>query len=141
VHPELSQNVQVQRRIKLVYMINRKFMKLCTLEDHNMKICTLVGYLGTLRFNPVMLLWTYINFETTQYALCPRKFAYMINQKFMKLCSLKVHPELSQNVQVQRRITGVNSNGPRCLINVHIFILVSCNEQSHCHRKFSYMIN
>jgi hypothetical protein len=28
-------------------------------------------------------------FETIQYALCHRKFSYMINQKFMKLCTLQ----------------------------------------------------
>jgi hypothetical protein len=38
-------------------MINQKFMKLCTLQDPNMKMCTLVGY--PLSFTPVMLLWTY----------------------------------------------------------------------------------
>jgi hypothetical protein len=35
------------------------------------------------------LLWTYINFETIQYAHCQRKFSYMINEKFMKLCTLQ----------------------------------------------------
>jgi hypothetical protein len=29
------------------------------------------------------------NFETIQYALCHRKFSYMINQKFMELCTLQ----------------------------------------------------
>jgi hypothetical protein len=29
------------------------------------------------------------NFETIQYALSHRKFSYMINQKFMKLCTLQ----------------------------------------------------
>ena len=29
------------------------------------------------------------NFETIQYSLCHRKFSYMINQKFMKLCTLQ----------------------------------------------------
>ena len=43
---------------KFTYMINQKFMKLCTLQDPNMKMCTLVGYLGPLSFTPVMLLWT-----------------------------------------------------------------------------------
>jgi hypothetical protein len=31
---------------KFSYMINQKFMKLCTLQDPNMKMCTLVGYPG-----------------------------------------------------------------------------------------------
>ena len=44
---------------KFSYMINQKFMKLCTLQDPNMKMCTLVGYPGPLSFTPVMLLWTY----------------------------------------------------------------------------------
>ena len=62
-------------------MINQKFMKLCTLQDPNMKMCTLVGYpLSSLDLR---------NFETIQYALCHRKFSYMINQKFMKLCTLQ----------------------------------------------------
>jgi hypothetical protein len=39
-------------------MINQKFMKLCTLQDPNMKMCTLVGYPGPLSFTPVMLLWS-----------------------------------------------------------------------------------
>ena len=43
---------------KFSYMINQKFMKLCTLQDPNMKMCTLVGYPGPLSFTPVMLLWT-----------------------------------------------------------------------------------
>jgi hypothetical protein len=29
---------------KFSYMINQKFMKLCTLQDPNVKMCTLVGY-------------------------------------------------------------------------------------------------
>jgi hypothetical protein len=64
--------------------INQKFMKLCTLQDPNMKMCTLVGYPSPLSFSPVMLLWTY--FERIQFALSHCKFSYMINQKFMKLC-------------------------------------------------------
>jgi hypothetical protein len=43
---------------KFPYMIYQKFMKLCTLQDPNMKMCTLVGYPGPLSFTPVMLLWT-----------------------------------------------------------------------------------
>ena len=43
---------------KFSYMINQKFMKLCTLQDPNMKMCTLVGYPSPLRFTPVMLFWT-----------------------------------------------------------------------------------
>ena len=44
---------------KFSYMINQKFMKLCTLQDPNMKMCTLVGYPGPLSFTPVMLLWVH----------------------------------------------------------------------------------
>jgi hypothetical protein len=29
---------------KFYYMINQKFMKLCAMQDPNMKMCTLVGY-------------------------------------------------------------------------------------------------
>ena len=43
---------------KFSYMINQKFMKLCTLQGPNMKMCTLVGYPGPLSFTLVMLLWT-----------------------------------------------------------------------------------
>ena len=43
---------------KFSYMINQKFMKLYTLQDLNMKMCTLLGYPGPLSFTPVMLLWT-----------------------------------------------------------------------------------
>ena len=43
---------------KFSYMINQKFMKLCTLQDPNMKMCTLVGYPSPLSFIPVILLWT-----------------------------------------------------------------------------------
>ena len=43
---------------KFSYMINQKFMELCTLQDPNMKMCTLVGYPGPLSFTPVMPLWT-----------------------------------------------------------------------------------
>ena len=35
---------------KFSYMINQKFMKLCTLQDPNMKMCTLVGYPGPLSY-------------------------------------------------------------------------------------------
>ena len=72
---------------KFSYMINQKFMNLCTLQDPNMKMCTLVGYPSPLSFTPVMLLWTY--FERIQFALSHCKFSYMINQKFMKLCTLQ----------------------------------------------------
>ena len=36
-------------------MINQKFMKLCTLQDPNMKMCILVGYPGPLSSTPVTL--------------------------------------------------------------------------------------
>ena len=38
---------------------------------------------------PLLCLFGLRNFETIQYSLCHRKFSYMINQKFMKLCSLQ----------------------------------------------------
>jgi hypothetical protein len=44
---------------KFSYRINQKLMKLCTLQDPNMKMCTLVGYPSPLSFTPVMLLWTW----------------------------------------------------------------------------------
>jgi hypothetical protein len=41
---------------KFSYMINQKFMKLCTLQDPNMKMCTLVVYPGPSRFPRIMSL-------------------------------------------------------------------------------------
>ena len=41
---------------KFSYMINQKFMKLCTLQDPNMKMCTLVGYPGPSNFLRIMSL-------------------------------------------------------------------------------------
>ena len=38
---------------------------------------------------PLFCLFGLRYFETIQYALCYRKFSYMINQKFMKLCILQ----------------------------------------------------
>jgi hypothetical protein len=63
-------------------------MKLRTLQDPYMKMCILVGYPGPLSFTPVLCFFGLRSFETIQYALCHRKF-YMINQKFMKLCTLQ----------------------------------------------------
>jgi hypothetical protein len=37
-------------------MINQKFMKLCTLQDPNMKMCTLVVYPGPSSFPRIMSL-------------------------------------------------------------------------------------
>ena len=37
-------------------MINQKFMKLCTLQDSNMKMCTLVVYPGPSSFPRIMSL-------------------------------------------------------------------------------------
>ena len=36
---------------------------------------------------PRLCLFEIRNFKTIQYSLCHRKFSYMINQKFMKLCT------------------------------------------------------
>ena len=41
---------------KFSYMVNQKFMKLCTLQDPNMKMCTLVVYPGPSRFLRIMSL-------------------------------------------------------------------------------------
>ena len=38
---------------------------------------------------PLLCLFGLKHFETIQYSLCHRKFSYMINQKFMKLCTLQ----------------------------------------------------
>jgi hypothetical protein len=69
-------------------MINQKFMKLCTLQDPNMKMCTLVGYPSPLRFTPVMLFWT-LNFETIHHALCHHNSSHMLNEMFVKLSILQ----------------------------------------------------
>ena len=37
-------------------MINQKFMKLCTLQDPNMKMCTLIVYPGPSGFPKIMSL-------------------------------------------------------------------------------------
>jgi hypothetical protein len=52
IHFETIQYALFHR--KFSYMVNQKFMKLCTLQDPNMKMCTLVGYPGPLSFTPVM---------------------------------------------------------------------------------------
>ena len=41
---------------KFSYMFNQKFMKLCTLQDPNMKMCTLVVYPGPSSFPRIMSL-------------------------------------------------------------------------------------
>ena len=71
-------------------MINQKFMKLCTLQDPNMKMCTLVGYPIPLRFTPVML-FGLRNFETIHHALCHHNSSHMLNEMFVKLSILREH--------------------------------------------------
>ena len=44
---------------------------------------------GTLQIFKVKGQGHWVKFETIRYALCHRKFSYMINQKFMKLCTLQ----------------------------------------------------
>jgi hypothetical protein len=62
---------------------------------------------------PLLCFFGLINFETIQYALCHRKFSYMINQKFMKLCTLQ-DPNMKMCTLVgypERSITEVKLNG------------------------------
>ena len=47
------------------------------------ELCSIKDFYCPLSFTPVMPLWT------IQYSLCHHKFSYMINQKFMKLCTLQ----------------------------------------------------
>ena len=71
-------------------MITHKFMKLCTLQGPNMKMCTLVGYPGPLSSTPVMLLWIG-NFETIHSALCHHNSSHMLKYMFVKLSILEDH--------------------------------------------------
>jgi hypothetical protein len=48
---------------KFSYMINQKFMKLCTLQDPNMKMCTYVGYPPIPIYPPNYVCWGY-NYQT-----------------------------------------------------------------------------
>ena len=73
---------------KFSYMINQKFMRLCALQDPNMKMCTLVVYLGPLRFSRVMPIWTW-KFDTSHRALCHQNSSHMLNQMFVKLSILQ----------------------------------------------------
>jgi hypothetical protein len=58
-------------------------MILCTLQDPNMKMCTLVGYPSPLRFTPVILFWT------IYHALCHHNSSHMLNEMYMKLSILQ----------------------------------------------------
>jgi hypothetical protein len=84
---------------KFSYMIIQKFVKLCTLQDPNMKMCTSVRYPSPLSFTPVMLLltlsfskvkpvWTW-KFETIRHALCHHNSSHMLNEMFVKLSILR----------------------------------------------------
>jgi hypothetical protein len=73
---------------KFSYMINQKFMKLCTLQDPNMKMCTLVGYPSPLSFSRVMPVWTW-TFDTIHCALCHHNSSHMLNEMFVKLSILQ----------------------------------------------------
>jgi hypothetical protein len=76
-------------------MINQKFMKLCTLQDPHIKMCTLVGYPSPLRFTSVMHFWT-------SPCACHHNSSHMLNEMFvklsilrepnMKMCTLVVYP-------------------------------------------------
>ena len=69
-------------------MINQKFMKLCSLQDPNVKMCTLVGYPSPLRFTPVML-FGLRNFKTIHHVLCHHNSSHMLNEMFVKLSILQ----------------------------------------------------
>ena len=69
-------------------MINQKFMKLCTLQDPNMKMCTLLVYPGPLSFSRVMPVWTW-KFDTIHRALCHHNSSHMLNEMFVKLIILQ----------------------------------------------------
>ena len=73
---------------KFSYMINQKFMKLCTLQDPNMKMCTLVGYPSPLRFSRVMPVWNW-KFDTIHRALCHHNSSHVLNEMFVKLSILQ----------------------------------------------------
>jgi hypothetical protein len=83
---------------KFPYMINQKFMKLCTLQDPNMKMCTLVGYPSPLRFTPVMLFWAQkvrqftMCFVITTPPTCLMRCLCILREPNMKMCTLVVYP-------------------------------------------------
>ena len=68
---------------KFSYMISQNFMKLCTLQDPNMKMCTLVGYPSPLSFTPVCF------FGLIHHGLCHHNSSHMLNEMFVKLSILK----------------------------------------------------
>ena len=49
---------------------------------------------------PLLCFFGLRNFETIQYALCHRNFSYMINQKFMKLCTLQCKTPASSSTSI-----------------------------------------
>jgi hypothetical protein len=63
-------------------------MKLCTLQDPNMKMCTLLVYPGPLSFSRVMPVWTW-KFDTIHRALCHHNSSHMLNGMFVKLSILQ----------------------------------------------------
>jgi hypothetical protein len=73
-------------------MLNEMFVKLSILQDHNMKMCTLVVYPGPLSFSRVMPVWTW-KFDTIHRALCHHNFSHILNEMFVKLGILQ-HPNM-----------------------------------------------
>ena len=103
-------------------MINQKFMKLCILQDPNMKMFTLVVYLGPLSFSRVMPVWTW-KFDTMHRALCHHNSSHMLNEMFVKL-SLLQDPNM-------KMYTLVAYPGPLSLSRampktMHLYILICC---------------
>ena len=68
-------------------MLNEMFVKLSILQDHNMKMCTLVVYPGPLSFSRVMPVWTW-KFDTIQRAICHHN-SHILNEMLMKLSILQ----------------------------------------------------
>jgi hypothetical protein len=97
-------------------------MKLCTLQDPNMKMFTLVVYPGPLNFSRVMPVWTW-KFDTMHRALCHHNSSHMLNEMFVKLSILQ-DPNM-------KMYTLVAYPGPLNLSRVmpkimHLYILICC---------------
>jgi hypothetical protein len=99
---------------KFSYMINQKFMKLCTLQDPNMKMCTLVVYPGQSSFPRIMSL------------NCP-----LCGTNYSSVPIILIEPKHIWNTTFRLIILG-KLDWPGYTTNVHIFILGSCKSLFWC---------
>ena len=80
---------------KFSYMINQKFMKLCTLQDPDMKMCTISRISQSIEFLPLLCFFGLRNFETIHHALCHKSPTCLRPKKNM--C---VYCHMSKNYRV-----------------------------------------